>query len=226
MEKILLIGFLVHCVISLCKLIKCGGFTERKDMPEGVSAQLYYLMIFKDFVLVPGHIILLVYFSFNSVFLYPDVMWQGCFVGTIMLVCFSAVLKLWAYAECGQGWSSLIAVQRNHCLVTTGPYNYVRHPIYVSYLLFALATVTSGNPFLVIFSIIYYWINVGRSKREEIALENHFGIVYKMYRDRVCKFVPCIVQECTIVGVFILVTFVGPAANICWRIMEYKNIFH
>jgi protein-S-isoprenylcysteine O-methyltransferase Ste14 len=42
---------------------------------------------------------------------------------------------IWARRHLGRNWSSDVTVKQDHALVRTGPYRYVRHPIYTGILL-------------------------------------------------------------------------------------------
>jgi len=52
---------------------------------------------------------------------------------------------IWARAHLGRNWSSRPATKEHHELVTTGPYAYVRHPIYTGIILMAFATALTGS---------------------------------------------------------------------------------
>jgi len=53
----------------------------------------------------------------------------------VMLVFAGLSLSVWARANLGSNWSGTVALKENHSLVRTGPYQYVRHPIYSGILL-------------------------------------------------------------------------------------------
>src|SRR5262245_58501705 len=64
------------------------------------------------------------------------------------LVCIAACLfAIWARLSLGRNWSgAMAALGEDHELVQSGPYRYVRHPIYAGFLLAMLATaVTLGT---------------------------------------------------------------------------------
>jgi protein-S-isoprenylcysteine O-methyltransferase Ste14 len=74
--------------------------------------------------------------------------------------------------------------------VTTGPYAYVRHPIYTGILLAALGTALTGTVFgigVVVFASIVFLSRIG--KEEKIMLEL-FPNEYPAYQARTKRLVP------------------------------------
>jgi protein-S-isoprenylcysteine O-methyltransferase Ste14 len=50
---------------------------------------------------------------------------------------------VWARRHLGRNWSASVVVKEGHALVRTGPYQYVRHPIYSGILLAFLGIVVT-----------------------------------------------------------------------------------
>jgi protein-S-isoprenylcysteine O-methyltransferase Ste14 len=71
----------------------------------------------------------------------PDT-WELPLVGTV-IVALGLGLACWARVHLGRNWSGTITLKEDHALVTTGPYGFVRHPIYTG-LLFAFAGTALG----------------------------------------------------------------------------------
>ena len=79
---------------------------------------------------------------------------------------------IWARVNIGRNWSSRPAMKEHHELVTTGPYAYVRHPIYTGILLAALGTAIMSSIFgigMLIFISIFFAFRI--NKEEKIMLE-------------------------------------------------------
>lgn len=53
----------------------------------------------------------------------------------VVLVSSGIGLSIWARLNLGANWSGTVTLKENHSLVRTGPYKYVRHPIYSGILL-------------------------------------------------------------------------------------------
>jgi len=58
----------------------------------------------------------------------------------VALTAAGVLFALWARFHLGRNWSAAVTVKENHALVTSGPYRFVRHPIYTGMLLAILGT--------------------------------------------------------------------------------------
>jgi protein-S-isoprenylcysteine O-methyltransferase Ste14 len=73
---------------------------------------------------------------------FPDwLRWTGVALGVV-----SFVLYGWSQATLGKEWSPHLQMREEHCLVTTGPYARIRHPIYLALMGFltGIALVTAN----------------------------------------------------------------------------------
>ncbi|HZS07664.1 MAG TPA: isoprenylcysteine carboxylmethyltransferase family protein [Blastocatellia bacterium] len=103
----------------------------------------------------------------------------------------SALLAVWARRHLGRNWSGAITAKVDHQLIRTGPYRFVRHPIYSAMLGMFLGTaVVSGELHgllaLVIIAVAY-WRKI---RIEEQHLRNVFGAEYDDYRKRSWALIP------------------------------------
>jgi protein-S-isoprenylcysteine O-methyltransferase Ste14 len=64
-----------------------------------------------------------------------------------MLTLTGLLLTVWARVHLGANWSGTIQVKQHHELITSGPYRFVRHPIYSGLLQYA-ARVPALVPFI------------------------------------------------------------------------------
>ncbi len=89
---------------------------------------------------------------------------------------------LWARAYLGTNWSGTVTVKVGHQLVRTGPYRWVRHPIYFGMVLAMLGTALERNQVrgLVAVVLLYAGFKV-KSRIEERAMSNTFGAEYDEY---------------------------------------------
>jgi protein-S-isoprenylcysteine O-methyltransferase Ste14 len=98
----------------------------------------------------------------------------------------------WARIYLGRLWSSAITRKEGHRLIDTGPYAYVRHPIYTGLIAALIATAGAqatlgalAGAALVIFGV---WL---KAQAEERFLADELGAdVYGDYRRRVPMLVP------------------------------------
>lgn len=89
---------------------------------------------------------------------------------------------IWARFYLGQNWSSAVSIKVGHELIRTGPYAWVRHPIYSGLLLAlfgtALAIGKSGNFIALGLFFAGFWI---KSRLEENFMRKTFGEQYLEY---------------------------------------------
>jgi len=101
-------------------------------------------------------------------------------------------VRLWAQRALGRFFTGEVAAQRDHRLIQTGPYRWVRHPAYLGGL---LATVGFGlllSTWLgaLISSALLIWAYAARVPREEALLAAQLGDAYRAYAMRTKRFIP------------------------------------
>lgn len=99
-------------------------------------------------------------------------------------------LHLWGRVHLQQFYVEDVVFQEGHALVDSGPYRYVRHPLFTSFFLIVIG-VLLVNPALPTFLVLIYamW-DFSRAARQEEALlcENLEG--YDVYMQRTGRFLP------------------------------------
>jgi protein-S-isoprenylcysteine O-methyltransferase Ste14 len=81
--------------------------------------------------------------------------------------------------------------RKEHTLVTTGPYRWVRHPFYGAAVLALLASsLVAANGFLFITGCVPVLLLRFRTWKEEENLIARFGDEYRAYMQRTGRFVP------------------------------------
>ncbi len=97
---------------------------------------------------------------------------------------------IWARVNLGRNWSPRPAVKEHHEFVTTGPYTYVRHPIYTGIMLAALGATLTGNIIGIgMFLVISIMFALRIDKEEKIMLEL-FPRQYPEYQKHTKRLVP------------------------------------
>jgi protein-S-isoprenylcysteine O-methyltransferase Ste14 len=134
-----------------------------------------------------------VLFVFGGVFksanytLRPWQPWAGA-----ILFCAALCLFRLSHVGLGRYWSVTLELKHNHVLTTEGIYNYVRHPMYVAFWLWALAQAVllpnwiAGLSGLVGFGVLYF-VRVGR---EEAMMIEAFGDQYRIYMRKTPRLFP------------------------------------
>jgi protein-S-isoprenylcysteine O-methyltransferase Ste14 len=98
---------------------------------------------------------------------------------------------VWARVHLGKYWSAMITLKREHKLIRSGPYRFVRHPIYTGFLTAAIGsaiTIGSGDAWVGVAILVPTFLV--KIWREERFLSVEFGEEYIKYRTDVPKLVP------------------------------------
>jgi protein-S-isoprenylcysteine O-methyltransferase Ste14 len=104
----------------------------------------------------------------------------------------STLLAWSALRHLGKQWRVQAALSKDHELVETGPYRWIRHPIYASMLGMLLATgfVVARWPMLVAALAAYFIGTEIRVRAEDRLLEGRFQEAFTAYRSRVRAYLP------------------------------------
>jgi protein-S-isoprenylcysteine O-methyltransferase Ste14 len=91
----------------------------------------------------------------------------------------------------GKSWRMGIDPDEKTVLIFTGPYAYVRHPIYALSSLLMIATVmVLPTPVMIGVAVVHLLLLQWESRREEQNLSRIHGPQYDQYRARTGRFVP------------------------------------
>lgn len=109
----------------------------------------------------------------------------------IILTAAGIAFAIWARFYLGGNWSGAVSVKVGHELIRTGPYAWVRHPIYSGLLVALFGTALSrARPigFLAIaLFLIAFWI---KSRMEEEFMRKTFGEQYLEYTRETGALIP------------------------------------
>ncbi len=117
--------------------------------------------------------------------------WIGC--GLIAVV---GILFWWTHLTLGSNYRSTMGLHENHKLVTQGPYRFVRHPTYVTFLAVPVIFFLISTNWLIGFSsfVLFLILMVVRAPIEEKELIDRFGDEYRLYMHRTNRFFPSLHQ--------------------------------
>ena len=117
-------------------------------------------------------------------------MWHTVGVG-IPFIVIGELLRIWAVGYAGASTRArTLGAARD--LVTTGPYGYVRNPLYLGNFLLSLGVCLVANVYWLVAILIvgYFFQYLPIIALEEAYLLESCGSVYQVYREQVPRFVP------------------------------------
>jgi|SRR5450755_108217 protein-S-isoprenylcysteine O-methyltransferase Ste14 len=116
----------------------------------------------------------------------PEIRYLG-----IVLVWMGIGIAIWARYHLGEYWSARVTIKVEHKLIDSGPYAYIRHPIYSGVLLALVGTALAVGVWrsLIAFFLILA-VYVLKARREESMLTGELGETYQEYRNRTGMLIP------------------------------------
>jgi protein-S-isoprenylcysteine O-methyltransferase Ste14 len=112
--------------------------------------------------------------------------WTG--VGLALI---AGSLLVWMFRTLGRNLTDTVVTRKQHTLVTTGPYRWVRHPMYASAALAIVGNpLVAANWYLFVAGCLALLLLVIRTRKEEQNLIAKFGDDYRNYMQRTGQFVP------------------------------------
>jgi protein-S-isoprenylcysteine O-methyltransferase Ste14 len=102
-----------------------------------------------------------------------------------------ALLACYARGILGRNWSGTVQLKQDHELIQSGPYRYVRHPIYSGFLLLFLGSAVMVGEWRGLLGVVIVFACFWRKLRtEESWLLQHFGARYADYARQTKAIVP------------------------------------
>lgn len=99
-------------------------------------------------------------------------------------------LAVWARVYLGSNWGTPMSEKVDPELVTTGPYRYVRHPIYSGIILAIVGTAVAVSPYALVAGALAGGYFVYSATVEERIMERRFPDAYPDYRRSTKMLVP------------------------------------
>jgi protein-S-isoprenylcysteine O-methyltransferase Ste14 len=112
--------------------------------------------------------------------------WLGVGIGVL---CVMGIY--WLFSSIGSGITPTSATRRQHTLVTSGPYRWVRHPLYtVGSSMFISFGMMADNWFIAALGVLAFIAMAIRTPQEEANLVEKFGDEYREYMKRTGRYFP------------------------------------
>ena len=119
----------------------------------------------------------------------PWAPWE--FPAGVLVTVGGLAFAVWARRHIGRNWSAIVTLKQDHELVTSGPYAWVRHPIYTGLLFGFLGSAFALGQWRGLLAVAIVYLSLLRKYRlEERWMRERFGIAYDAYRARVKALVP------------------------------------
>ena len=112
--------------------------------------------------------------------------WFGVALGFLCLP-----LTYWLFSSIGTNITQTVETRADHQLVTSGPYRYVRHPLYtVGMAMFFACALMASNWFIALATALVLVMLLIRLPKEEQKLIDRFGEQYRQYMQQTGKLFP------------------------------------
>lgn len=159
---------------------------------EAVSREGRWSLLLRPvaFLVMLGLIVLYFIEPSGSAWLFlPLPLWLR--VSGVLLGAAGILLLVWVHRTLGMQWSTTLQFKEGHTLNTSGPYKFIRHPMYASLLIIfvGLSLISSFWPFMAMVVILLLFFNriIGR---EESMMIDQFGEEYRVYMKRTGRILP------------------------------------
>lgn len=124
--------------------------------------------------------------AWSKIGLLESIRWLGVGIGVL---CVAGIY--WLFSSIGNNISPTSATRKQHILVTSGPYRWVRHPLYtVGASMFVSFGMMADNWFIAVLGVLTFILMAIRTPKEEANLIEKFGDEYREYMKTTGRFLP------------------------------------
>ncbi|SDR02067.1 Protein-S-isoprenylcysteine O-methyltransferase Ste14 [Rhizobiales bacterium GAS113] len=110
-------------------------------------------------------------------------------IGIIVYI-LGMVLFVSARQHLGKNWSQTVSTKKDHELVTSGPYQYVRHPMYTGGAIACIGSAIVGGGAWIFLLVILGAIFIWRVGAEDKLMEQQFPNEFPDYKKRTKALIP------------------------------------
>lgn len=184
---VLIIAFAAHRGYYVRKQGKENDSLKKRE--EGFASRIAGMLGLVGFLAIVTYTTNPAWLAWASLPLAVWSRWAG--VGIALL---GFALLQWAQNTLGKNWSDTPRMMAGQSLITSGPYQFIRHPIYTAFLLILGSTLFISANWLIGFA----WIGMtvvevaSRIGFEENLMLEYFGDQYREYMKRTGRLLPSI----------------------------------
>src|SRR5260221_3835773 len=184
-----IIIFMTSMSISIYHRLKADRDSGEKVSSKDEATVIFFALRIGGLLLwfsIVGYLIYPPLLAWSKVGLPESIRWLGVGIGIICVR-----LIYWLFSSIGQGISPTVATRKQHKLITSGPYHWVRHPLYtVAATNFFALGMMADSWFISLMAIIAFILLALRTPNEEAHLIEQFGDEYREYMKTTGRFLP------------------------------------
>jgi len=188
---VLIIAFALHRGYYVKNHSKPEEATLKKREAEGLASKMSGVFGLIGFISVIVFVINPDWLAFASLSFPIWLRWTG-----IVLALAGFALLQWAQVTLGNSWSDTPRMIKEQTLITSGPYQFIRHPIYTAFVLILGSTLLiSANWFIGLAWLGMTLLEVAsRISFEESLMLEYFGDQYREYMKKTGRLFPRLIQ--------------------------------
>jgi protein-S-isoprenylcysteine O-methyltransferase Ste14 len=182
---------LIWLAFILCWLV-LALFNKRtsRGTPPWAGARLRLIIVIAVLLLIRfrRHAVVNFFASIHRTLpFHPGIALQWLGVG----LCLAGIgFAVWARLYIGRNWGMPMSLREGHELVTSGPYAYVRHPIYSGLMLAMIGSAFTLSLLWLIGLPLYFAYFIFAARSEEKTMLAQFPDAYPAYRSRTRMLIP------------------------------------
>jgi protein-S-isoprenylcysteine O-methyltransferase Ste14 len=112
----------------------------------------------------------------------------------VAIVALGLGFSIWARRTLGRNWSGIVTLKQDHELVRSGPYRWVRHPIYTGLVFAFVGCAIARGEWRGILAVAIVFVALWRKLRlEERWMLETFGDAYVRYKSEVPALIPFVI---------------------------------
>ena len=124
----------------------------------------------------------------------PYASWLGW--AGIVITALGFAFALWARLRLGSNWSGTVTIKVGHTLIRTGPYRWVRHPIYTGIVIAMAGTAIALNQWRGVVAVFVLWVALTMKRlKEEEFMRQTFGAQYIEYSQTTGAIFPLLMRR-------------------------------
>ncbi len=183
----LIIALAPFLVVRTYYRIKTRTFSK-ESFPKDSRVMLKILL----FILVLTFVVMIMWLINSDLMRWASFSLPGWIRWGGMILSLAATSLLFSVHQIlGKSYSPKLEIKEKHNLVTTGPYRYVRHPMYSAIFCWTLGLALIISNWTTIFLPLAFALYVIlRLPKEEMMMIDKFGGEYKSYMNRTGRIIP------------------------------------